>query len=63
MSVRKKQSIVIAFLIVGVALGLLSGQRGIGIAVVLAGGLLEAVLFRCPHCGRHLGRSFRPGKY
>lgn len=69
MSARKKQTIVIAFLVVGVVLALLGRLqdpemgRFIGVPFILLGLVLEAALFRCPACGRWLGRSFRPGKH
>ena len=69
MSARKKWAVMIVFMILEWALAMLVGQRhsemkwGIIIAVVAGVVLMKVILFRCPHCGRYLGRSFRPGKY
>lgn len=68
MSARKKWAISIAFLILEWVLAMLVGQRhpemkwGIIAAAVAGAELMKVVLFRCPHCGRYLGRSFWPGR-
>jgi predicted RNA-binding Zn-ribbon protein involved in translation (DUF1610 family) len=70
-SANKKIAVVITFLMLGVVLCLLAGLlnsnseilRFMGVPFILLGLVLEAALFRCPACGRWLGRSFRPGKY
>ena len=67
MSARKKQAIVIAFLVAGGALVLLGRLqnpemgRFIGVPYILIGLVLEVVLFRCPHCGRRLCGVSGPG--
>lgn len=69
MSARKKQAIVLTFLVAGGALVLLGRLqnpemgRFIGVPYILIGLVLEVALFRCPHCGRRLGKSFRPGRH
>ncbi len=66
MSAGKKWVIVIACLILEWVLAMLVGQRhpemkwGIIAAAIVGAVLLKVGLFRCPHCGRYLGRGFWP---
>ncbi len=69
MSAKKKNLLVIiaAVLAVRVVLagGLLDNDlvKPVGVVLVVSVLVLEIIFFRCPSCGRWLGRSFRPGKH
>ncbi|MDY3985150.1 hypothetical protein [Dysosmobacter sp.] len=68
MSNERKNTIIWFMIVIGLLLCVLGGRLGGGASgysllqkggaiLVIIGGVLEFTLFRCPHCGRSLGRK------
>ena len=66
MDANRKRSIVTAVLAVGVVLalvGVVSGTEnpfwlGVTVALFILAIILQVRFYRCPHCGRYIGKSF-----